>query len=73
MKNVIVVIKITMKQCETCKYHTYRKIKKEYHEGCFLLSQWFMKPHDCDTYEQGELNQGRKEFFKKFDRLYEND
>lgn len=60
---------MTRKQCESCKYHTYRKVRKEYHESCFLLSQWFMKPHSCDTYKQGELNQGRKEFLRKIGRV----
>ena len=64
---------MTMKQCETCKYHIYRKIRREYRESCFLLSRWFMRPHNCDIYEQGKLNQGRKEFFRKLGRGDEND
>ena len=32
-----------------------------------------MKPHNCDSYEQGELNQGREEFFRRIGRVDEND
>lgn len=63
---------MTIKQCESCKYHTYKRVKKEYEESCFLLSQWFMKPHSCDTYKQGKLNQGREEIFRKFGMVDEN-
>lgn len=64
---------MTIKQCETCKYHTYKKIKKGYRDSCFLLSKWFMQPHNCDIYKQGELNQGRKEFFRRIGKVDEND
>lgn len=64
---------MTMKQCESCKYHTYKRVRKEYRESCFRMSQWFMKPHICDSYEQGELNQGKEEFFRRVGRVDEND
>lgn len=64
---------MTIKQCESCKYHTYKKVRKEYHESCFWLSQCFMKPQNCDIYKQGKLNQGRKEFFREMGMVDEND
>ncbi len=58
---------MTIKQCNTCKYHIY---VKELGERCFNHSPNFMKNKVCDFYKQGEINQDHKEFFKKIGREY---
>lgn len=43
---------------------------KELKEGCFLLCKEFFKNKNCPSYENGEINQGHKEAFKKTGREY---
>ena len=59
---------MTVKQCNSCKYHTYEKRGKWTHEGCFLVWNKFMNSKNCDSYNQGEMNEGKKEFYKKLGR-----
>ena len=59
---------MTSKQCNSCKWHIY---VKELEESCFfLLSNNFFKNKNCLSYENGEINQGHKEIFKKTGREY---
>lgn len=58
---------MTSKQCNSCKWHIY---VKEVRESCFLLRREFFKNRNCSAYENGEINQGHKEFFKKLGREY---
>ena len=58
---------MTSKQCNSCKWHMY---VKELKEGCFLLCKEFFKNKNCPSYENGEINQGHKEVFKKTGREY---
>ena len=58
---------MTSKQCNSCKHHI---CVKELKEGCFYISTTFMNKQNCDLYENGEINQAHKEFFKKFGSEY---
>ena len=53
---------MTMKQCNSCKWHIY---VKELGETCFFSFQEFCKNKNCPSYQTGIINQGHKEFFKK--------
>lgn len=53
---------MTIKQCNSCKYHIY---VKELGERCFNHSQNFMKKKNCILYEYGKINQDHKEFFER--------
>lgn len=56
---------MTMKQCVTCKWHTYELRHNYPHEGCYLIGNPFMSSKNCRWYKQGELNQGKKEFYEE--------
>ena len=58
---------MTSKQCNSCKWHIY---VRELKESCFRNAQEFFKNKNCSLYENGEINQGHKEFFKKVGREY---
>ena len=58
---------MTSKQCNSCKWHIY---VKELQEQCFLISTDFFKNKNCPSYQNGEINQGHKEFFKKLGEEY---
>ena len=58
---------MTSKQCNSCKWHIY---VKELGEQCFLINKEFFKNKNCSSYENGEINQGHKEYFKKVGREY---
>lgn len=58
---------MTSKQCNSCKWHIY---VKELKEQCFFICNEFFKNKNCLSYENGEINQGHKEFFKKLGREY---
>lgn len=62
---------MTIKQCNSCKYHTYELRHKHPHDGCFHPFRYsmFMKSKNCDGYKQGKLNQGKKEFYKKLGEI----
>lgn len=58
---------MTIKQCNSCKYHIY---VKELKEGCYLIADTFMKNKDCKWYKNGKINQGHKEFFARVGKEY---
>ena len=58
---------MTSKQCNSCKWHIY---VKELGEQWFLICTEFFKNKNCLSYENGEINQGHKEYFKKVGREY---
>lgn len=58
---------MTSKQCNSCKWLIY---VKELKESCFEHCPEFFKNKNCPLYENGEINQGHKEFFKKVGRKY---
>ena len=58
---------MTVKQCNSCKHFIY---VKELGERCWQHSPMFMKKKICNKYENGEINQAHKEFFKKIGREY---
>lgn len=56
---------MTIKQCNSCKYHI---LVKELGETCFLFSgkyKFFMKNKNCEFYKNGKINQEHKEHFKE--------
>ena len=53
---------MTSKQCNSRIWHIY---VKKLEEHCFLLSVYFFKNKNCPRYENGKINQGHKDFFKK--------
>lgn len=59
---------MTVKQCNSCKWHTYEKRGKNRHEGCFLVWNSFMGSKNCESYSQGDLNKGKKDFYKELGR-----
>lgn len=58
---------MTIKQCNSCKYHI---LVKELRESCFFLKNNFMKGKNCELYLNGKINQGHKEFFARNGREY---
>lgn len=58
---------MTSKQCNSCKWHIY---VKELGEQCFFISKEMFKNKNCSSYENGKINQGHKEFFKKLGEEY---
>lgn len=58
---------MTSKQCNSCKWHI---CVKELEEQCFFISKGFFKNKNCLSYENGKINQGHKEFFKKMGKEY---
>ena len=58
---------MTIKQCNSCKYHT---LVKELRETCFFIQNNFMKGKNCELYQNGKINQAHKEFFAKFEKEY---
>lgn len=58
---------MTIKQCNSCKYHIY---VKELGERCYLIGTKFMKNKNCELYQNGKINQGHKEFFTRTGKEY---
>lgn len=58
---------MTSKQCNSCKHHIH---VKELTERCFYVTTKFMNKRNCDLYENGEINQAHKEYFKKVGKEY---
>ena len=58
---------MTIKQCNSCKYHIY---VKELGECCYLISDKFMKGEICELYQDGKINQEHKEVFARTGREY---
>lgn len=58
---------MTIKQCNSCKYHI---LVKELNEGCFFIKNVFMKNENCELYQNGKINQGHKEFFARLEKEY---
>lgn len=58
---------MTSKQCNSCKWLIY---VKELKENCFQHSPEFFKNKSCPYYENGKINQGHKEYFKRVGREY---
>lgn len=58
---------MTLKQCNSCKHHIH---VKEFEERCFYITTIFMNKRNCDLYENGEINQAHKEYFKKVGKEY---
>ena len=58
---------MTMKQCNSCKYHI---LVKEINECCFFVTTEFMKSDNCELYQNGKINQGHKEFFARLGKEY---
>lgn len=58
---------MTSKQCNSCKWHI---CVKELKEQCFFINREFFNNKNCPSYENGEINQGHKEFFKKLGSEY---
>ncbi|MBQ6219928.1 MAG: hypothetical protein IJH63_00835 [Methanobrevibacter sp.] len=61
---------MTIKQCNSCKYHTYEKRQKHNHEGCShpFGYTYFMSSKNCHGYQQGEINTGKKELYERLGR-----
>ena len=59
---------MTVKQCNSCKYHIYVKELKEH---CFyIFSTKFMKKGNCEFYKNGDINEAHKDFFMKCGQEY---
>lgn len=58
---------MTVKQCNSCKWHI---CVKELGERCFRHRAEFFKNKNCSSYENGAINQGHKDFFKKVGEEY---
>lgn len=58
---------MTIKQCNSCKYHI---LVKELRECCFFIKNNFMKGGNCELYQNGKINQGHKEFFARLGEEY---
>lgn len=58
---------MTIKQCNSCKYHI---LVKELEECCFFIKNKFMKSENCELYRQGKINQEHKEFFTRLGKEY---
>ena len=54
---------MTIKQCESCKYHHINIKTKE--EGCWLVCGRFMRSVDCIFYKQGNFEEIREEHLNK--------
>lgn len=58
---------MTIKQCNSCKYHI---LVKELGEQCYLIANKFMKNKNCELYHNGKINQGHKESFASRGKEY---
>lgn len=58
---------MTIKQCNSCKHHTY---VKELDERCLYGFREFMSSKNCKSYVNGELNQTHKELFNNCGEEY---
>lgn len=58
---------MTIKQCNSCKFHIY---VKELGDRCFMHTNRFMKSKNCELYKNGKINQGHKEFFARVGKEY---
>ena len=54
---------MTIKQCESCKYHHINTKTKD--EGCFFILKEFMSSKNCLNYSQGNFEEIREEWLKK--------
>lgn len=54
---------MTMKQCNSCKYHCMFVKSKE--ESCFIVSHKFMRNVNCEKYKHGSFNEIKKEWKEK--------
>ena len=55
---------MTIKQCNSCRYfHIWRKQVKE---TCFLVSSYFMSSKVCPLYKQGDFEEIREEYKRRF-------